>query len=429
VNETDISQRQVENDEGESLVMPRLGRSLAPPGRWNRVWPVLWAHLSFLRSRNGPRLESKVSVSPKEMGPPAQRWRAATTLGLLAGRPQPQMGLSPFCPPANVGLRPTSGWRTQALWALKKNPLFDPKKLRCAPVLFGLFAVLMSGCKPGNSVVVYCAQDEMFAETVFKEFTRATGISVKPLFDSEAVKTVGMANRLLAEKETPRCDLFWSNEELRTRELARRGVFRETNGWFSCGLRRRVLVINPSRLPDAQHPKSLLELTNSQWSGKVAIAYPVFGTTAAHFMALRQRWGESRWADWCRALQANGVRLVDGNSVVVSLVAAGEASIGLTDSDDVIAAKREGKSVAALDLGEDGLEIPNTIALIRAGPNPAGADRLAEYLRGPEVAAVLVKSGAWLDGKSRADAGLDWERLLNEVPRATGQMQQIFLRR
>ena len=36
---------------------------------------------------------------------------------------------------------------------------------------------------------------------------------VRAVYDSEAVKTVGLVNRLIAEKANPQCDLFWNNEE------------------------------------------------------------------------------------------------------------------------------------------------------------------------------------------------------------------------
>ncbi|HSH92994.1 MAG TPA: hypothetical protein VK968_02535, partial [Roseimicrobium sp.] len=79
-------------------------------------------------------------------------------------------------------------------------------------------------------VVLYCAQDQIFAEPVLKEFRKQTGIEVRAVFDSEAVKTVGLANRLVAEKSRPQCDVFWGNEELRTRQLEVEGVFVPTNG-------------------------------------------------------------------------------------------------------------------------------------------------------------------------------------------------------
>ena len=152
-----------------------------------------------------------------------------------------------------------------------------------------------------NRVIVYCAQDRVYAEPGFRDFEKQTGLKVRAVYDSEAVKTVGLANRLLAERSHPQCDVFWGNEEMRTRQLAAQDLFRETNGWVAFGYRSRRIVINTNRLSLSSAPHSLLELTNSTWRGKVALAYPQFGTTAAHFNALRQLWGDEPWQAWCRA--------------------------------------------------------------------------------------------------------------------------------
>src|SRR5262249_61341436 len=144
--------------------------------------------------------------------------------------------------------------------------------------------------------------------------------------------------RLLAERAHPQCDVYWGNEELRTRQLLAEGLFRGTNAWAAVGYRSRRLVINTNKVSLSDVPRSLLELTNTRWQGRVAIAYPLFGTTATHFLALRQHWGEAGWSNWCAALRANRAFLVDGNSVVVKVVERGEAFLGLTDSDGIAAA-------------------------------------------------------------------------------------------
>jgi hypothetical protein len=218
-------------------------------------------------------------------------------------------------------------------------------------VLAGILLILYFSNRPASNseVIIYAAQDQVYAEPILRQFEKETGIRVRAVFDSEAVKTVGLANRLLAERRHPQCDVFWGNEEMRTRQLAAQGVFRETNGWAAFGYRSRRIVINTNKLALAGSPKSLLELTNEIWRGKVALAFPQFGTTATHFQALRQLWGEERWLAWCRALAANKPFLVDGNSVVVKFVVRGEAWIGLTDSDDIAAGQREGFPIAALD--------------------------------------------------------------------------------
>jgi iron(III) transport system substrate-binding protein len=282
-----------------------------------------------------------------------------------------------------------------------------------------------------NTVVLYCAQDQVFAEPILARFTQQTGFRVKPVFDSEAVKTVGLANRLLAERDHPVCDVFWGNEEFRTRQLSAAGVFRATNGWAAFGQRSRQMVVNTNRVGSVTgNPFSLLELTNSAWRGKVSLAFPLFGTTATHFLALRQHWGEAAWKTWCQALAANRPFLEEGNSRVVQRVARGEAWIGLTDSDDITAARREGLPVAAVTLGPESLLIPNTVGLVaREGPVRPAAQALFDYLQSPTVRDQLIAAGA-LEPETPSAPRLhpEWNQLLSNLNVATDQLKEIFRR-
>src|ERR1051325_2502399 len=245
-----------------------------------------------------------------------------------------------------------------------------------------------------SQVVIYAAQDEVYAEPILRTFEKEIGIKVKTVYDSEAVKTVGLANRLLAERAHPQCDLFWGNEEMRTRQLAAQNVFRETNGWTSFGCRSRRIVINTNKLSFAGAPRSLLDLTNQIWRGKIAMAYPQFGTTGAHLNALRQTWGDAAWESWCKALVANKTLLVDGNSMVVKLVGSAEAVLGLTDSDDIADGQREGLPVAALPVNSETLLIPNTLGLIRGASHSEAAQKLSDFLQRPAILKKLIAANA-----------------------------------
>jgi iron(III) transport system substrate-binding protein len=299
------------------------------------------------------------------------------------------------------------------------------------PRLIKIEAVAPPSAAAGK-VVIYTSQDQVYAEPILLAFEKQTGIKVAAVYDSEAVKTVGLANRLLAERNHPQCDVFWSNEELRTRQLAGQGVFRERNPWAPVGYRSRRMIVNTNRLTLAAAPKSLTELTNASWRGKVALAYPLFGTTATHFLALRQLWGSARWEQWCRALVANKPFLVDGNSVAAQFVARGDAWVGLTDSDDFAAEKREGGHVTALPINDETLLIPNTVAVARNAPHPEAAEKLREYLQQPVVAQQLIAASA-LEGLSPAAVPIktlqpDWSRLLTDLGAATETLKSVFLR-
>ncbi len=310
--------------------------------------------------------------------------------------------------------------------------LFAPRFLFC---VLACLPLLPSGCggPEGPVVVVYTSQDEVFAEPILRQFQKQTGIQVRPVYDSEAVKTVGLVNRLLTERDNPRCDVFWNNEEFRTRELAARGVFRPTNGWRPLGYRTRRIVFNTNLLSAAAAPRAFSEATNALWRGKAALAYPMFGTTATHFLALRQFWGDAGWQTWCRALAANHPFLVDGNSVVVKLVARGEAWFGFSDWDDIAGAQREGLPVAAMPVTPETLFIANTVGVIRHCPHPEAAQRLFDFISNPDVsqqlAALRALEGATL-GPDQAAAGLqvDWDKLLRDLEPATAETRQIFLR-
>lgn len=303
----------------------------------------------------------------------------------------------------------------------------------------------LAGCAgpAREEVVVYTSQDQVYSEPILAEFTRQTGIGVRAVYDSEAVKTVGLANRLLAERAHPQCDVFWSNEELRTRQLAAARVFRETEGWAAVGFRLRQIVVNTNRIPETlPPPERLADLTNTVWRGRVALAYPLFGTTATHFMALRQLWGDERWNHWCRALRANQPLMVDGNSLVVKLVGGGQAWVGLTDSDDIAAGKREGLPVRELRIRDGEMLIRNTVGVVRQAPHPGPAQRLWEYLQQPAAANRLVAAGALEEpgalrtaevfvsgeGSSLEPTAETWDRLLAGLEEATAILREIFVR-
>jgi len=299
-------------------------------------------------------------------------------------------------------------------------------------LLAGSLAAFDAPATSGSEVVVYAAQDQEYAEPILRQFEKETGIRARAVFDSEAVKTVGLANRLLSEQGHPQCDVFWSNEELRTRQLSSRGAFRSTNGWLAIGYRSRRIALNTNQVKLADAPRSLIDLTNRVWKGKIALAYPLFGTTAAHFMALRQTFGATVWHQWCLALRENKPMLVDGNSVVAQMVGRGEVWIGLTDSDDIAAEQREGAPIVALPLTRESLLIPNTVAVVKNAPHAEPAQRLVEYLQRKEILQQLIKAHALEGGQdhelARTTLKPDWDVVLADLSAATAELEQVFIR-
>src|SRR5688572_13134854 len=202
-----------------------------------------------------------------------------------------------------------------------------------------------------RSVTVYVSTDRVFSEPVLREYEKRSGVKVNAVYDTEETKSTGLANRLIAEKARPQADVFWSNEPVRTLILKSRAVlaaYRSPSAegipsalmdpegyWTGFSARIRVIAYNTKLVKADEAPRSVFDLAEPEWRGQVAIADPRFGSTSFHVAALYATAGDEKMDDFSRRLKANGVRVVDGNSVVRDLVARGEVKVGLTDTDDV----------------------------------------------------------------------------------------------
>jgi iron(III) transport system substrate-binding protein len=281
----------------------------------------------------------------------------------------------------------------------------------------GLLAALAAGCSGPDTgpreVVAYVSADRPFSEPILKEYEHRSRVRVNVVYDTEETKSTGLANRLIAEKERPRADVFWSNEPVRTLILKARGVlaayqspsaqgidaaFKDPDGyWTGFSARLRVIVYNTSKVAAANAPRSVFELAEPRWKSQVAIADPRFGSTSFHVAALYAELGNERADDLFRRLKANDVKIVDGNSVVRDMVARGDVSVGLTDTDDVNVAIEAGQPVAMVLPDRDGIGVPvmpNMASLVAGAPHGDEGKRLIDYLLSTEVERTLAQSEA-----------------------------------
>lgn len=273
-----------------------------------------------------------------------------------------------------------------------------------------------SSAPPPNadrSVTVYVSTDRVFSEPILREYEKQSGVKVNAVYDTEETKSTGLANRLIAEKERPQADVFWSNEPVRTLVLKSRGVlasYRSPSAdgipsalmdpegyWTGFSARIRVIAYNTHLVKADEAPGSVFDLADPTWRGQVAIADPRFGSTSFHVAALYAMAGDEKMDDFFRRLKSNGVRVVDGNSVVRDLVARGEVKVGLTDTDDVNVAIEDGQPIAMVLPDGAGLGVPlmpNMVSLIANGPHPEEGRRLIDYLLSADVERQLAESEA-----------------------------------
>lgn len=273
-----------------------------------------------------------------------------------------------------------------------------PRTVSAAILLFSVVLLpFLVSCsqKPTREVVIYTSVDQNHAEPVLRKFTETTGIRVKPVYDVEATKTVGLANRLVAESKAARADVFWNGEIIETLRLERINVVKPCS---SFGGRGRILLVNTNAL-QGPAPQSIFDLVSDKWpADRIAIAKPLFGTSLTHAGALYASLGREKARSFYEQLRNRNIRVVDGNSVVRDLVADGRAWIGLTDTDDADGAVRSGAPVKVVYPDQDGvgtMVIPNTVAVVCGGPHPSEAAEFVTFLLGKEAGDMMRKSG-WL---------------------------------
>jgi len=167
--------------------------------------------------------------------------------------------------------------------------------------------------------------------------------------------------------------------------------------WTGFSARIRVIAYNTKLVKPEEAPQSVFDLADPQWRGQVAIADPRFGSTSFHVAALYALAGDEKMDEFFRRLKANGVRVVDGNSVVRDLVARGEVKVGLTDTDDVNVAIEDGQPIGMVLPDKEGLGVPvmpNMVSLITNAPHPEEGRKLIDYLLSKDVERGLAQSEA-----------------------------------
>jgi len=294
---------------------------------------------------------------------------------------------------------------------LHRFPATSRTRARTALFLALAAVVVASGCRRegAREVIVYTSVDEPYARPVFDEFTRQTGITVRPVFDTEANKSRGLAQRILAEQKHPRADVFWSSEVMQTLLLQKQGAltsyrsasikgipprFRDPQYfWSGFAGRYRVLVYHPGGKDSPPAPTSLLELGEPRYRGRVAMSNPLFGTTMTEAAALFQLLGTERARAYYTQRKANGTLLVDGNSVAAERTARGDTLVGQTDTDDAFIRIDQGRALQVIFPDQHGLGallIPNTLALIKRAPHIDMGRRFIDFALRPETELLLA---------------------------------------
>jgi iron(III) transport system substrate-binding protein len=278
----------------------------------------------------------------------------------------------------------------------------------------------------GTKVTLYTTADDPLVRQVVEAFKAETGVDVRIVTDTEATRGA-LAQRVLSEREKPRADVWWASEVVTTIKLAEAGALAPwmstgeatveggwpkhlrpvDRRWYGFAQRARVIAFNSNQLAKGRVPVKLRDLIRPDLKGKVGMADPRFGTTRSHMAYLCWMAGEDEFRSWLRALNDNGLQVLQSNSEVVRALGRGDIAVGLTDTDDVWSGQREKWPIDVVyetpDTARDRLKpgqlpskgvlvLPNSVGRILGSPHAKAGNRLADFLLSEKVEEMLAQS-------------------------------------
>lgn len=213
-----------------------------------------------------------------------------------------------------------------------------------------VFALTLSGCAAqepapsssevaaeAQSLVLYSGRAEDLVQPIIDQFTAETGIEVEVRYAG----TAELAAQLLEEGESSPADAYLAQDAGALGAIAKAGLFQPIPAeffdlvnpafsgtdslWVGLSGRVRVLNYNPEKVTEL--PKSVLELAEPQWQGRIGIA-PANASFQAFVTAMRITEGEDVTADWLEGIKRNGV-VFEKNSAILEAVETGQVDAGL----------------------------------------------------------------------------------------------------
>jgi iron(III) transport system substrate-binding protein len=195
-----------------------------------------------------------------------------------------------------------------------------------------------------EKLIVYSGRAERLIKPVFDAFTSKTGIQVELLSSG----TTELVNRLKAEGDRTPADLLITNDA-GSLELARAaGLLRPLNmreveraipaqyraadnSWIGLSGRFWIIVYNTTMVKSDQ-VKSLLDLADPAWKGKVAIPNSGSEYLQAGVSVIRATVGDDRTKKFLEGLRDNaGTQVYQKSSQIVEAVAKGQVPLGIVN--------------------------------------------------------------------------------------------------
>jgi iron(III) transport system substrate-binding protein len=275
-----------------------------------------------------------------------------------------------------------------------------------------------------QSVVLYTSNEATLNKLIAAEFEKETGISVNVISAGSGV----VIKRLQSEKDRPQGDLVWgiSRSLLQTNaeyfdpyasahKSAIPAEYRDPQDrWIGTNLHLLVVLQNTKSIPDAQGPKTWEDLTSPKFKGNVAFTDPAnSGSAYSTVTLLLDLWGGGN-AGWSKVekLFAN-MRMLNRSSLVFQGVGNGEYGLGVSLEYAGYLWASNGAPVKVVYPADGTIPQMEGVAVIKGGPNAAGARKFVDYVNRKDVREMILKQTF----RRPARQDLDLPNLPGKMPR------------
>ena len=289
--------------------------------------------------------------------------------------------------------------------------------LLCIAVL-GTAGLVAGGAAPATAqgkIVIYAAEDEKTTNALTKMFTEETKIATEVI----RVPAAGtLAARIRAEKAAPKADVFIGGSVEFHEPLASEGLvlpYRSpvveqakidpvfvsaANNWHGWFMGTLVIILNPQRFEreiasqGVAKPKTWDDLLHPAYRKKLVSGTPATCGGAYIFTAVQifRNGGESQGFDWLKKYDGQVLQYTPTCPGPITLVARGEAAVGMTWQDDATEAALQKQPIEVIFPPDTGAEIGGA-SIIKGGPNPEGAKKFVDFLLSQKAQTVKTELG------------------------------------
>jgi ABC-type Fe3+ transport system substrate-binding protein len=263
-------------------------------------------------------------------------------------------------------------------------------------------AVNVDAAKKEEKIVVYGAQVPQAMEPMHKAFEKKYGIKVEYWRGS----STQVAERAISEFRAGRpgydvvegnrgVQLIMKNEGLFQKYIPPSSEkfpaqFKEKDGLITAWRALPISILyNTDMVKAADAPKTLDDLVNPKWTGKLTMPDPTRHTTTAQFLWNLSKFKGDKWLDYVRALAKQQPILVESLAPVTTTIIKGEAPVGIT----YIKYVKQYKGPVHYVLMDKYLTDPNYMSLSAKTTRPNAAKLYMDYVTSPDGQKAAADEG------------------------------------